>query len=133
MSRFVSDIGDLNRLLRCQRAPERRVGAGSDHGVASPFLGIGWRNSVERNRTKAVSLRSIHCAKFGLADARRVRQHGLEYRLQLTGRRTDDLEHLGRCGLLLQCLGEIVGTMPQFVEQSRVLDGYDGLSSEGLH
>src|SRR5262245_39680067 len=38
----------------------------------------------------------------------------------------DDLEHVGRRGLLLQ-------RFPQLIEQPRVLDGDDGLSGEILH
>ena len=69
-------------------------------------------------------------AELGLADARRIFQHGLEDRLQLAGRAGDDLQHLRRRGLLLQRLGEIVGALAQLVEQPRVLDGDDGLRGE---
>src|SRR5262245_23221519 len=58
--------------------------------------------------------------KLGFAN-----QYGLEYRLQLTGRRTDDAQHLGRRRLLLKRL-------PQLIEQPRVLDGDDGLVGEGF-
>ena len=54
-----------------------------------------------------------------------VFQHGLEHRLKFAGRTTDDLEHLGGRGLLLQ-------RFAQLVEQPRVLDGDDGLSGEVL-
>ena len=47
-----------------------------------------------------------------LADARRVRQHGLEHRLQLAGRTGDDLQHLRCRGLLLQRLGQLARTLP---------------------
>ena len=46
-------------------------------------------------------------------------QHGL----QVEGRATNDLEHIGCRGLLLQ-------RFTQFVEQPRVLDGDDGLRGE---
>ena len=42
------------------------------------------------------------------------------------GERTDDAQHVGGGGLLLQRL-------PQFVQQPRVLDGDDGLGGEVLH
>jgi hypothetical protein len=48
-------------------------------------------------------------AKLGLADAHRILQHGLEYRLQLAGRRADDLQHIRRCGLLLSRFRQFAG------------------------
>ena len=65
-------------------------------------------------------------AELGLADTRRVLQHGLEDRLQLAGRTADDLQHVGGGGLLLQ-------RFAQLVEQPGVLDGDDGLCGEILH
>src|SRR5262249_48714266 len=49
----------------------------------------------------------------------------LEHRLEIEGRATDDLEHVGRRGLLLQRLA-------QLIEQARVLDGDHGLGGEIL-
>src|SRR5262249_56508901 len=45
---------------------------------------------------------------------------GIEHGLQIEGRATDDLEHVGGRGLLLQRLA-------QLVEQPGILDGDDGL------
>ena len=42
----------------------------------------------------------------------------------------DDLQHLGRRGLLLQRFGQVVCTLAQLVEQPRVLDGDDRLRGE---
>ena len=53
--------------------------------------------------------------------------------LRFARRRTDDLQHLARGGLLLQRFGQIVGALAQFVEQPRVLDGDDRLRGEVLH
>jgi hypothetical protein len=61
--------------------------------------------------------------KLGLADARGILQHGLENRLQFSGRRTDDAQHLRRCRLLLQRLGEVICALAQLVEQPCILDG----------
>src|SRR5215831_1861307 len=47
-------------------------------------------------------------AELGLADAGRIFEHRLEHRLQLAGRTADDLKDLGRRGLLLQRLGELL-------------------------
>src|SRR5262249_6688516 len=59
-----------------------------------------------------------------------IREHGLEYRLEFARRAGDNLEHLRRRCLLLQRLGQIIGALAQFVEQSRVLNGDDGLRRE---
>jgi hypothetical protein len=45
----------------------------------------------------------------GFAQARRLFEHRVEYRREVAGRGVDDLQDLGRCGLLLQglaCLGD---------------------------
>src|SRR6202022_3220671 len=52
-------------------------------------------------------------------------QQRVEHRLQVEGRAADDLEHVGGGGLLLQ-------RFTQLVEQTEVLDGDDGLISEGF-
>ncbi len=47
------------------------------------------------------------------------------------GRRVaDDFENVGRRRLLLQRFGQIVGALAQFVEQTGILDGDDGLRRE---
>ena len=55
-------------------------------------------------------------AEPGLADAHRIRQHGLEDRLQPPRRTADHTENFRRSCLLLQELAEIVGALAQFVE-----------------
>ena len=52
-------------------------------------------------------------------------EHRIEHGLQIERRATDDLEHVGSGGLLLQ-------RFAQLVEQPRVLDGDDGLGGEVL-
>jgi hypothetical protein len=51
---------------------------------------------------------------------------------QLGNRAADDLEHVGGGGLLLQRFGKIVSALTQLFEQSRVLNGDDGLAREVL-
>src|SRR5262249_55876373 len=50
---------------------------------------------------------------------------GVEHRLQIKGGAADNLEHVGRGGLLLE-------RFPQLIEQPSVLDGDDGLRGEIL-
>ena len=74
-------------------------------------------------------------------DARRIRfaqprcrgNQRIEHLLQIERRATDDLEHVGGGGLLLEGYGEVVGALAQLVKQPRVLDGDDGLGGKVLH
>ena len=130
------DVGDVDHLLCPHDAVERgsrrarpneprrcRRDSANALAAASCMATDAEASPSQRNST----------AELGLADARRVLQHGLEHRLQIAGRAGDDLEHLGGRGLLLQRLGKIVGALAQLVEQPRVLDGDDGLGGEVLH
>src|SRR5262245_6915649 len=55
----------------------------------------------------------IEVAEPGLANAHCIGQHGLEHRLQLTGRAANDLQHLGSRGLLLERLGKVLACLGQ--------------------
>src|SRR5262245_29636863 len=79
------------------------------------------RNVMPRLFRRVANLGHISLAKLGGGLYQRV-QHGLE----IESRTTDDLEHVGSCGLLLQGFA-------QCMEQPRVLDGDDGLVSEACH
>ena len=61
----------------------------------------------------------------GLAKPRRELGQRFEYDLQVESRATDNLEHVGGGGLLLQ-------RFPQFVEQAGVFDRDDGLFGEAF-
>ena len=78
-----------------------------------------------RRQVKMLAVEAEQRAKFGLADADGVLQHGLEHWLQIAGRRTDDAQHVSGRRLLLKRLA-------QFIEQPRVLDGDDRLGGEIL-
>ena len=56
-----------------------------------------------------IALAKKQVAELGLADARRILQHGLEHGLQFAGRTADDAQHLRRRRLLLQRLAQLVG------------------------
>src|SRR5262249_15612815 len=71
------------------------------------------RYIVRCGNPKSVTFTEVEDAEFRLTEPRRIHQHRLEYRLQFAGRARNDLQHLGRCGLLLQCLGE---ALPRLVE-----------------
>src|SRR5262249_40375628 len=82
------------------------------------------------DRSGYVVIEPEQYSERGLADARRFLQDGLEHRLQLPRRAGDDAQHLRGGSLLLQRLGQIVGALPQLIEQPRVLDRDDGLVGE---
>src|SRR5262249_55779076 len=86
MIKFFQDVGDLNRLLGRHRTSERGVWAGADHWVAPPRLNKWLRCTMNRNSPKGISFAPIQDAEFGLADTRRVREHGIKDRLKFAGR-----------------------------------------------
>jgi hypothetical protein len=47
-------------------------------------------------------------SELGFADARGIRQYGLEHRLQIAGQAGDDTKNLRRRRLLLQCVGKVL-------------------------
>ena len=66
------------------------------------------------------------------AKSRRVFNQGIENRLQVKRRATDDFQNFAGRGLLIQSLGEIAVAFLQFFEEPYVLDGNDGLVCEGF-
>src|SRR5215468_9613993 len=82
--------------------------------------------AVQGYRPEPVALAQPQYTELGLADAHRIRQHGLEHGLKLAGRAGDDAQHLRGGGLLVERLA-------QLVEQARVLDRYHRLIGEAPH
>jgi hypothetical protein len=87
---------------------------------------------VRGHHSERIPLTQRHDAELGSANADRIRQHGFEHRLELARRAGDRPQDLAGRRLLLQRLGEIVGTLAQLVEQPGVLDGDDGLGGKVL-
>jgi hypothetical protein len=77
---------------------------------------------VRRSDTKDLSIAEIHVSERSLANAHRVREYGLEDRLQLPGRSRDDLQHLRGRGLLLQRFGQLARALLLGFEQPHVLN-----------
>jgi hypothetical protein len=66
---------------------------------------------MRSHRSKGVPFTQVEQAEFGFAKPGRVRQYGLEYRLQFAGRARDDAQHF-RCGFLsLQRLVALTGEL----------------------
>src|SRR5215475_304204 len=56
----------------------------------------------------------------------------IEHRLHVRGRAANNAEHLGRCRLMLQRLAQFGVALLEFFEQPHILDGDNGLISEGF-
>src|SRR5215469_5659812 len=87
---------------------------------------------MHRDHAVSISFGQKKYAESSGADADGILQHGLEYWLQTTGRRTDDAQHIRSGRLLFQRLTKIGRALTQFAEQPRVLDGDDSLGGEVL-
>src|SRR6185312_7358235 len=120
------EIGDMKHPFFANDAAEAGVRARADRPVLFPELTIGLRDVVQMCRVKAFAVIEQDVTELGFAEAHGVREHRLEDRFHITGRRADDFENVSRGSLLLQRLA-------QLVQQPRVLDGDDGLRGEGLH
>src|SRR6266571_2150310 len=123
-----SEVGNVLQLSRCGNAAKWILRAKPDYRVAPPQLVPCLRGSVHRRHPKGISVVQQEVAELGVANARRVFQHGLEDGGQLSWRAADDAQHLGGRRLLLQRLAQIVSALPQLVEQPRVLNGDDCLA-----
>src|SRR5262249_27408838 len=82
------------------------------------------------NRADGISLTKPKSAVTGLAEPCRVREHCLEYWLQLAWRAADHAEHFRGCRLLLQQFTQLRRALSQLVQQPGVLDRDDRLGSE---
>jgi hypothetical protein len=56
---------------------------------------------------KALSVPGQHDTKGRFGEMPSAFQHRIEDRAEVAGRRIDDLQYLGRSGLLLQCLARL--------------------------
>ena len=120
---FRLEIQYLHHLFRAFHATKARARARTNYRIASPHLSERGRDVVHCDIAKNATIIPMHDAKVCAAHLHRIRQHSVEHRPQIAGRTTDDLEHVSGGGLLLQ-------RFAQLVEQSRVLNGDDGLGSE---
>src|SRR5262245_38401062 len=121
--RCVQDIGDLHRLFCSKCLLECRCWTWSNNRVAPPLFNKYLRSSMHCHSSKGVPLASIQDAKLSLANLGRLREHCIKDRLKVARRCADHLQYVCGGGLLLQRLAELI-------EQSRVLDGDDGLRGE---
>ena len=91
------------------------------------------RGTIICRKNEPVALRTNDARRIRFAQPRCRGNQRIEHLLQIERRATDDLEHVGGGGLLLEGYGEVVGALAQLVKQPRVLDGDDGLGGKVLH
>src|SRR5262245_7132720 len=97
-------------------------------------LGRGERGRyvVDRGNTGYVCIVQVQYGELCTTEPGRIRQHGLEHRLQLAGRAADDLQHLRGRRLLLQRFRELARARLHLIEQPHVLDRDHRLVGEGF-
>jgi hypothetical protein len=66
---------------------------------------------MSSDKAESLAFVKVHRAKSGFAKFDCVRQHCLEHRFKLAGRRADDTQYLRCCGLLLQRLVPLTGAL----------------------
>jgi hypothetical protein len=105
------DVGDLDNLFGSGDPSKGSVRLRSDQWFALACVGICGRGVVHGNHAEGICVAKEQRTERGLTDANSVRENGLEYRPQVTGRTRNDAQHLGGCRLLLQRLGKVVARL----------------------
>src|SRR5262249_15188327 len=84
-----------------------------------------WRVVSSGNEAQVISVAKVQHTDLGLANARGIRENGIEDRRQLATRGADDFQYFGGRGLALGRLTEFAGELVKLVPQAcrgRVLD-----------
>jgi hypothetical protein len=108
VGRLSREVGNVDNVSGLYETSEWIVRILIDHKnrISAPSLSVGrWRVTLGCD-TERVFLIEKQVAELRVADADRVRQHGLEHWLEFTRRAADDLKDLGCRRLLLQRLGQ---------------------------
>jgi len=82
-----------SRDPRPERARRRQLRVGAEE------LGVNFRNATRCRSMEPLAVISPQNPECRAAQMQRLLQHRLEHRGKIAGRRIDDAEHLGRCGL----------------------------------
>src|SRR5262249_46309989 len=85
---------------------------------------------ITRRKPKASPARAPDVDHFGTAKLRSRLHQGVEHRLQIESRPTDDLQYVGRRSLLLERFRKFVRAIFELVQQSRILNRDCGLRGE---
>ena len=80
-------VGNLGRLSSCDGPPKRPVWRKLKLSLPHPHFNIRrWSVASSSDRAEGVAITKIQYAKLGLAYARCVLEHRIEYGLQFAGR-----------------------------------------------
>ena len=102
IGKLLGVVGNVNQVLGSHHAAKSIVRVGINQRVALSSLGEGGRRVMHCSNAEGIVFAELQSAEICPANAHRVFQHDLEYRLQLTRRTADDLEHVGGGDLLLE-------------------------------
>src|SRR5262249_37294100 len=122
--RVCLDVDNLHRAAFEQSPAHRGFATGTDGGVLPKFQELG-RQIIGSHRAAGIAVVTKNHSSWRTAEPHGRTQESIEYRPEVECRPTDDLEHVGSGGLLLEGLA-------QLVQQPRVLDGDNRLGSEIL-
>src|SRR5262249_14109238 len=80
------NVGDLDRLLRSDHSAKKTIWGRLERTALELYLDMSRRHIVARDNAQCTSFMEIEVGEIGLADARRIGQHRVEYRFQLARR-----------------------------------------------
>src|SRR5262249_4328163 len=103
----------------------------ADGALAQP-IGERLGKPVHRNRAELCAVVELQASLGDATEAVRLLQDRVKYWREISGRRIDDLQHLGGRGLLLKPLRKIARLGLHLIEQPGVLDRNHGLGRKGL-
>ena len=86
--------------------------------------------ACRRNSSRSL-VEHIDRARVGAGELHRPADDGGEHRFEIE-RRVHRLGHFAERAQLLDRAAKLIGALAQFVQQSNILDGDDGLVGEGL-
>ena len=130
---LLFDVDDMDELPGRNQLPQRVDRRRVDDRIAQKGFRESRRQVEHRGAAEAAAFIENQEAELGIADPAGTRQDGAEHRIEFAGRAADDLQHLGRRGLMLQRFAQIGGLRLHLVEQAGVLDRDHRLVGEGLH
>jgi len=112
--------------------PDDAVATGDNGSLAEgcPMLGVRCKG---RHRAVDLALAYRDRCELGAAKQGGRFDHCVQYRLHISGRAADDLEHVAGRGLIFERFFEVAGAGLQLAEQPRILDRDDCLVGKGAH
>ena len=119
--RVGQDVRDMHHSAFEQHPPGEGFTTGDNCSLAPdrPILGVQCKG-----RYIAVDLALAYGDRSDIGAAKPARRfgHRVQHRLHIGGRAADDVEHLAGRGLVFERLLQIVGALPQIIEQPCILD-----------